>query len=99
MLRGACHRARVRATRWLAMTNESPYALPRPRSSALVAIELEDVGAFADREQACLCVEMQLGAAIGDVEVAHVQLADTFGWRERHLVHLLHGQPLRLIDQ
>src|SRR5690242_4356897 len=29
LLRGACHRARVRATRWLAMTNDSTFSLRR----------------------------------------------------------------------
>src|SRR6202166_4942953 len=29
LLRGACHRARIRATRWLAMTNSHTFAIPR----------------------------------------------------------------------
>ena len=35
---------------------------------ALVVTKFEDVGAFPAREQACLAVEIQLGAGIGDIE-------------------------------
>src|SRR4051795_11791259 len=43
----------------------------------LVAIEFEDLRAVPLREQACICIEIKLGAGIGDVEIAHCQLADT----------------------
>jgi len=35
LLRGACHRARIRATRWLAMTTEHTSAFPRRDASEL----------------------------------------------------------------
>src|SRR6187200_738018 len=40
------------------------------RGLALVVLEFENVGAFADRQQARLCVEIQLRAGICNVEVA-----------------------------
>src|SRR6478735_9690300 len=35
LLRGACHRARIRATRWLSMTGERPLLASRPEFQAL----------------------------------------------------------------
>jgi len=40
------------------------------------AIQLEDVLAFAHRQQAGVGVDALFGASVGDVEVAHGQQAD-----------------------
>src|SRR3954453_3533201 len=67
--------------------------------STLVAIQLRDVRALLGGQQAGLGVEIELGAAIGDVEIAHGELADAIPRRERRILDLLHAQPLRPIGQ
>src|SRR5712692_10630141 len=48
LLRGACHRARIRATRWLAMTID---ALSRQRVAASAQAEILEFGEGADGDR------------------------------------------------
>src|SRR5437868_6806702 len=64
-------------------------------SSALVVTKFGDVRALPGRQQARPGVEIELGAGVGDVEIAHGQLADTVRRRERRILNLLHAQALR----
>src|SRR5579883_2944855 len=81
------------------------FALPTLPSTAgalasiLVALEPQNRRALADRDQARVGIDIQLGAGVGDVEVAHGELADAVGRREGCVLHLFHAQPLRLIGQ
>src|SRR3954466_5300611 len=77
------------------MTNEAAI----PDASALVALQPEDLRAFAAGQQARVAVELQLGAGIVDVEIAHGELTDAIGRRERRVLDLLHAEPLRRIGQ
>jgi hypothetical protein len=59
-----------------------------PQGSAPVAMKFEDAETFADREQACLRVDIKFGAGIGDIEIAHRPLVDAVGRCECRVVHL-----------
>src|SRR5437763_6348877 len=80
----------------LAMTKELRSSAT---TSALVALEPEDLRAFAARQQTRIRVELQLGPRVGDVEIAHGELADAVGRREGCVLDLLHAEPLRRIGQ
>ena len=66
-----------------------------PRGSALSLSSLK-IGAIASEE--LFRVEIELGAGIGDVEIAHGELADAVAGVNA-ASHLLHAQPLRLIGE
>src|SRR3954468_4808139 len=70
-----------------------------PSASALVVLELEYLRAFAARQQARVAVELQLGAGIVDVEVAHGELTDAICRRKRCVLDLLHAERLRLVGE
>src|SRR5581483_9420906 len=79
------------------------FALPTLQAEALasilVALEPQYRRALAHRYQPRLRIDIQLGAGVGDVEIAHGELADAIGRREGSVLHLFHAQPLRLIGQ
>src|SRR5688572_23318270 len=50
-------------------------------------------------EQPRLAVDTQLVARIGDVQVAHRELADAVDGREEYFPALLHGQALWLVGE
>ena len=56
-------------------------------------------GAGALGEQTGTGVDAQLVAGVDDVEVAHGELADAVGRRERRVLDLLHAQALGLVGQ
>src|SRR6266852_3774404 len=56
LLRGACHRARIRATRWLAMTN----FLPKPPSTPFDQLGADLLGLFLLRPMAAAAHEIFL---------------------------------------
>jgi len=56
LLRGACHRARIRATGWLAMTlrgsnNKEPSRMPHPLDSFFAPESIALIGASRDHEK------------------------------------------------
>ncbi len=55
----------------------------RQGSLLAAAVQLVDVWAFACRQQTGVGVDAQFGAGVGDVEVAHGQMADAVERAER----------------
>ena len=66
----------------------------------LIAVtQLRQYRTFAQRQQAALRVDTQFGAGIGDVEVAHSELADAVERGERGVFDFFHAQAFRLVGQ
>src|SRR5262245_60242019 len=62
----------------------------------LVALELEQT---AGAERSDVAVDVELGAGVLDVEVAHRQLTDAIEWTEGRVLDLLHAQALGRVRQ
>src|SRR5689334_5221930 len=60
--------------------------------------ELQGRASAGRPQQTGLQIEQKLVAGVGDVEVAHGELADTVLRRE-HRLALLHGEPLGLVSE
>ena len=70
-----------------------------PQSLPLLPLQPQHARAIPQRNQPGPGVDAQLGAGIGDVEVAHGELADAVRRRERRVVHLFHGEALGRVGQ
>src|SRR5579863_29051 len=75
-------------------TETTPYPIAGPTDLLVIALQLRQRGRLTRRQQARLRVDAQFVARIGDVEVAHRQLADAVARRERRS-DLLHRQAFR----
>src|SRR5690606_36379782 len=75
----------------------SPCLAGVPPASVLA--ELEHVGAVATGQQAAARVDAELGARVGDVQVAHGELANAVQRREGRVFDLLHRQALGRVGE
>src|ERR1017187_1197798 len=65
----------------------------------LVADQLQQITATAQRQQPGFGVDAQLLARVHDVQVAHGELADAVGGRERRVFHLFHAQAFGFVGE
>lgn len=72
---------------------------PRSGPSPPEELRVESLGYVTGLESAGALVQVELVASVGDVEVAHRQLANAVKRTERLIFDPLHGETFRLVGQ
>jgi len=76
LLRGACHRARIRTTHWLAMTTGHSYAFPQHEMPRAM-LDLRPSKDRGHRECRALCTPAASYALVESIRVRHHRYAET----------------------